>query len=129
MDANEYALKVGPLKKALQTVLTAAEPMGPTKNHSGRVDAPEDKSPPISRPPAEPEATKERADESKRAAEAPAPIENKDPIPPLAAQTTSQPEPLSYSAESDEAHGKMGDRLWRIRGLGKNTTPEIGRAH
>src|SRR5690606_28271126 len=26
---------------------------------------------------------------------------------------------------SDEAHGKMGDRLWRIRGLAKNTTPGI----
>lgn len=125
MDANEYALKVGPPKKALQTVLDAAEPMGPAVKNTGRADEPEDKSPPVSPPPPAPQATKESADEGKRAAEAAEPAENKDPIPPLAAQTTPEREPLSYSAESDEAHGKMGDRLWRIRGLAKNTTPGI----
>ena len=67
MDANEYALKVGPPKKALQTALDAAEPMGPARKlvpHTapGRVAEPEDKSPPISPPPAAPQATKSRSE-------------------------------------------------------------------
>src|SRR5690606_32744108 len=99
--------------------------MGPAKKTSGRADAPENKSPPISPPPAMHQATKESMNESKRTAEAPEPALTKAPIPSLAAQTTPEREPLSYSAESDEVHGKMGDRLWRIRGLAKNTTPGI----
>lgn len=33
--------------------------------------------------------------------------------------------PLAYRAESDEAQVQMGSRQWRIRGIGKNTTPGI----
>lgn len=129
MDASEYALHVRPAAEALAALLKAAEPMGEHKVSAemapGRADEREDKSSLVSPPPAARQATKEGMGESKRTAEVVEVEENEDSVPSLAAPMSSAPELLSYSAESDEALGKLGDRHWRIRGLAKNTTPGI----
>ena len=132
MDANEYALNVTPAEKSLQTALDAAEPMALTNPQvpavspaPGRAEEAEDKSSPASPPLKAPQATKEEPAESTGAKESEQVSEPENAPPFLAAPTPPAPELLSYSAESDEAHGKLGDRHWRIRGLGKNTTPGI----
>ncbi len=124
MDANEYALKVGPAEKSLGAALRSAEWLGkgaPPAQEEGLVQV----SPVTTQAPEPPqaetlrEATKEEnSDESEGEAE---PVEA--PIPSLVAS-----EPPSEAGEKsggpvDELEFQLGNRRYRVRGLSKNPNP------
>ncbi|MBE7486627.1 MAG: toprim domain-containing protein [Polyangiaceae bacterium] len=109
MDANEYALKLGPAEKSLGLVLRNAEWLGKGK-------APE-------RRPAIGEALEAPVVELSAA---PAPECEPSALPSLAADPRLPPE---ARPSSDELVVSFGDRRWRVRGLSKNATPGVLRVN
>ncbi len=135
MDANEYALKVGPAEKSLGLVLRQAEWLGSGKP-AVIVEAPE---------PAAAELAQVDAGDAVEVVEADAGAVSDEVIEPEGAErgTTLDP-PRSDVAESehlpslaadlpaapepelagDDLVFRFGDRRWRVRGFSKNTGPE-----
>ena len=101
MDANEYALKVGPAEKSLGVLLNAAVWMGRARGESLQRPAGGDKA---SSPLCEPAAAKEES--------TPAPVA----VLPLAADV---------EVRGDEVLLGFGDRRYRVRGLHRNAGTEI----
>jgi DNA primase catalytic core len=121
MDANEYAGKVGPPGRSLGLVLRHARWMGPGEPPARRATAV-----PV------PEPLAAKREEKREAAPAVAPDEVAEaavpalPAPPLAASPVASP-PASPAApevpaevREEEVVITLGDRRWRVRGLGKN---------
>jgi len=123
MDANEYALAVTPATKSLELVIRKAEWMG-NGPAPGRAVA---EAPAVDVAPAggEQEAAKEGNDDGRAgepedilplAAETAAAVEAAaaSPVPP------APPRPVPVEQRGEEVVLRLGDRRWRIRGLGKN---------
>ena len=133
MDANEYALKVGPAAQSLGLVLRQAQWMHKGKERSAaaaiethgeaELDMEATKST-ESAPPAAPQSDIER--HPSLAAEPPAaPLQSEQA--PASGSTPPAPEaktPLEAESEGDDVVFRFGDRRWRVRGLDKNAGPE-----
>jgi DNA primase catalytic core len=142
MDANEYALKVTPAAKSLGVLLNRAAWLGKGQRPAVRVAAPE-----IVAAPEKKQAAKEKKIEP----EAPEPIAEpvieaqieagaasieETPEPASTASPADIPEhvlplaavvppvaPLPFEVRGDDVFLRFGDREYRVRGLGKNTSP------
>ncbi|MBP7431011.1 MAG: toprim domain-containing protein [Candidatus Hydrogenedentes bacterium] len=133
MDANEYAQKVQPPGKALQTVLNAAEWVGGTVGQ--RPTSPPPDAPPVAAAAAEPSHAPTRAPSSESlAADVLAADEKKPPQPALAAP----PKPVAPEAVALERVGEYhvmrlghpsaglrAGREYRVGGLEKNNSLEV----
>ena len=104
MDANEYALKVGPASQSLGLAVRQAVWMSGSKRMAGSVE-PE---------PVTPAAAEEVVEVSK-----PTPAAEARPLSSLAADPKVEPELVG-----EDLVFRFGDRRWRARGLGKNTPGE-----
>jgi DNA primase catalytic core len=133
MDANEYALKVGPASQSLGLVLRQAQWMheGKERSEAAAIDT-------HSEAELDMEATKSTESAAPHVALHP----DVEPHPSLAAEPRaeapqSEPAPASGStppapdaktpeaeSEGDDVVFRFGDRRWRVRGLDKNTGPE-----
>ena len=114
MDANSYALAVTPAAKSLGALLRAAEWMAGAESRTRAVPLDDDPDPgavvetvPLSaadeRPVAEPE---------------PPEPSHAGPIPP------ASPPPVEAEIGERDIVIRLGDRLWRARGLARNASPE-----
>jgi len=112
MDANEYATKVKPAAKSLAVLLNKAEWLGKGKRQAATVSDPVQTGTPADddRPPA-----------AKEENETPPPLAA-EPLPPVA---TAPILDAPVEIKGDEITIAWGDRRYRIRGLGKNLSPEI----
>ena len=133
MDANEYALKVGPAEKSLEAALRAAEWMGQGKapasdfpEHQGLVEGEQVTTQPPEPPQAEAlgEATKEEVLEDSEGEAEP----EESSIPSLVASSFLAAEPTPDASERsegsvDELAFTLGHRRYRVRGLSKNQNP------
>lgn len=140
MDANEYALKTSPAKRALWVVLEGAEAMsgGGSKGLTLPSPSPSPSSSSLS-PVISQSSFSELTGSEEQAREGAGVI--LEPIEALSdggglvehsslvAEGRGRSEQLSYSAESDEVRVKLRGRQWRIRGLSKSTTPGIMRVN
>jgi DNA primase len=132
MDANEYALKVTPAPKSLGVLLNKAAWLGKGKQPTVAVSEP---MPAAGEEKPEP-AAKEKISESieaivreenifSLAVESSEPIEKTAqvamPLPSAAAPTIEVPTEI----KGDEIILTQGDRRYRVRGLGKNTSTEV----
>jgi DNA primase catalytic core len=130
MDANEYTLKVTPAAKSLGILLNKAAWLGKGKQSAATVIEP---------PPAIEEKTESAAKEkTTEPIEATVREENTLPLAAEVAETSpSAPLPSAVVPTIDvptEIKGEdifitQGDRLYRIRGLGKNTSHELLRVN
>lgn len=132
MDANEYALKLGPAEKSLGLALRQAEWMG-----KGAAPA---ASALVASPVATPsEAERDETDEDVRDAgpedervadavpEAHPSLAASPPPPPRAADESSGAPVVEQ--KDDEIVMKLGDRRWRVRGLSKNVSLAVMRVN
>ena len=136
MDANEYALKVGPAEKSLGLVLRNAEWMGrgaaPAKERAAKEGSHEAEATTAASSNEAPSANGENKNENQIEA---LPTSNTadphaDTIPPLAASpSVPTPQPTLAAAtlsvieqKDDEVIVRIGDRRWRVRGLDKNAS-------
>ncbi|QGX39333.1 CHC2 zinc finger domain-containing protein [Permianibacter aggregans] len=115
MDANEYALKVGPAAKSLGVVLRNAEWLGkgaaPTRNPN----------------PVTPTEAEKAGDKSEAIAITP-PLVASVAVAEPALSATPAPElkapELDAHVKDGDVHITFGERRYRVRGHDKNTTPE-----
>jgi DNA primase len=119
MDANEYALRVGPAAKSLGVVIRSAQWLG-----KGQAK-------PITTAEAMPALAINDAVVTSLAAAAEIVPEPVEPLPPLPASVvpelaTPQPAPLIKSIGAEHEHVMtFGDRRYRVRGLDKNLSYEV----
>ena len=112
MDANSYALSVTPPAKSLGMLLRAAEWMAGTESRPRAVPLDDDPE-----PSSEPDAVVETA-----------PLSAAEPLPepshagPIA---PSAPPPVEAEIGERDIVIRLGDRLWRARGLARNASPEV----
>ena len=134
MDANEYALKVQPAAKALGMLLNKAAWLGKGQRPTVTVIEPVSEKPPAIEEKTEP-AAKEKIS---KPIETTVSEENALPLAAEVAETLpSAPLPSAVVPTIDvptEIKGEdifitQGDRLYRIRGLGKNTSHELLRVN
>jgi DNA primase catalytic core len=134
MDANEYAQAVQPAAKSLELVIRKAEWMGkgPAPSRALAV-MPEFDAEAEAEADEEEEAAKEEKGGDREAA---APVPSRSSISPLAAEeaaaSTASPasvaspvppapsRPVRAEQRGEEVVLRLGDRRWRVRGLGKN---------
>jgi len=138
MDANEYALKVKPASKALGTLLRAARWMAGPSQRSRPVPVREESALHVHENASAPAAD---SGASTHAAEASAPppvveevlqafcestsllaAESAEPAPPAPSMAPAQE--LDAEVREEEVTVRLGDRTWRVRGLGKNLSYE-----
>jgi DNA primase catalytic core len=137
MDANEYALKVTPAAKSLGILLNKAAWLGKGQRPTVTVIEPVSEKPPAIEEKIE-AAAKEKITE---------PIEatvREENVLPLAAESEAIPEPAPFAVmpsalsptidvpteiKGEDIFITQGDRLYRIRGLGKNTSHELLRVN
>ncbi len=134
MDANEYALKVQPAAKALGVLLNKAAWLGKGQRPTVPVSEPvieekpaiEEKTEPAAKEKiTEPiEATVREENELPLAAEV-AEASPSAPLPSAVAPTIDVPTEI----KGEDIFITQGDRLYRIRGLGKNTSHELLRVN
>jgi len=126
MDANDFALRPAP--GGFEALLRRAEWMGRGKPEVASASTPVGTSVPATPPPAAaPESTATATQPAPAVAEpvvaqqrAAMPAVEAAPTPP--STVVEQPSvPATTDAKGDEVVLHLGDRLWRIRGLGKNT--------
>jgi hypothetical protein len=133
MDANEYALKVTPAAKSLGVLLNRATWLGKGQRSASRVIVPETIAEPT--PAAEEPATKEKII-LEAAAPEPTPepenwlraaAEEAEPVLSLAAVASSSRPQVDVPVElrGDDVLLRFEDREYRVRGLQKNTSPEL----
>jgi DNA primase catalytic core len=133
MDANEYALKVTPAAKSLGVLLNRATWLGKGQRSASRVIVPETITEPA--PTAEEPAAKETII-IEAAAPEPTPepenwlraaAEEAAPVLPLAAVAASSGPQVDVPVElrGDDVLLRFEDREYRVRGLQKNTSPEL----
>ena len=113
MDANEYALKVKPAQKSLQTLITGAEWLGKGQTASSKTGA--SKSDSISRAPS-PSLVEIAANVSSSDAEAAKEIKLK-PVGDMF--------PVALEAKGEDYLFELGERSYRVRGLQKNGSLEV----
>jgi DNA primase catalytic core len=118
MDANEYALKVGPAEKSLGVLLNAAQWLGKNGMKSAQAEAPAEA--PAAQEAPVPEETKQAAKEEMVAA-CVKPEEPQANSSSLAAERPSVP---LVEVRGAEVFMTFGDRRYRVRGLEKNTSQE-----
>jgi len=127
MDANEYAQKVQPPGKALQTLLNAAEWVGGTVGLRPTPPPPEPAPPPVVAAEAQPTREHARAPSSSSlAADVLAADEKEQPKP----GTTAPSKPATSEAVALERVGeyhvmRLGQREYRVGGLEKNNSLEV----
>lgn len=133
MDANEYALKVTPAAKSLGVLLNRATWLGKGPRPSSRVMVPEvvaEPMPTVEEPAAKekiiveeavPEPTPEPENWLRAAAE------EAEHVLPLAAVAASSGPQVDVPVEvrGDDVLLRFDDREYRVRGLQKNTSPEL----
>ncbi|HLI76803.1 MAG TPA: toprim domain-containing protein, partial [Acidobacteriaceae bacterium] len=138
MDANEHALKTQPAAKSLGMALNAATWLGKGPRPAGRVSIPVLKSTQIAEvvPAAEEHAAKEKSMESDALPASPAEVTVEEPAQWFAAAKQADTEvlPLAASAassgpqvevKSDDVLLRFEEREYRVRGLQKNTSPDV----
>jgi len=127
MDANEYALKMTPADKSLALVIRKAQWMG-KGDTQGSVSVTGGRKPGVTEAPTiEPNTSTEQAESKKKAAKEKS--NQSEPSTPLAAKAVEPPSsPVPQTAQSIEAqikeheiHITLGERHYRIRGLGDQT--------
>ena len=133
MDANEYALKVTPAAKSFGVLLNRATWLGKGPRPSSRVMVPEVVAEPM--PAVEEPAAKEKIIVEEAVPEpAPEPenwlraaAEEAEHVLPLAAVAASSGPQVDVPVEvrGDDVLLRFDDREYRVRGLQKNTSPEL----
>jgi DNA primase catalytic core len=133
MDANEYALKVTPAAKSLGVLLNRATWLGKGQRSASRVIVPEtitEPAPAAEEPAAKetiiieaaaPEPTPEPENWLRAAAEEAAPVL---PLADVAASSGPQVD-VPVELRGDDVLLRFEDREYRVRGLQKNTSPEL----
>lgn len=119
MDANEYASKVTPARKSLGLLLRKAVWLGKGKAPEAKLQA-EPVEPAAPEPPAAKEENPEPAEPPPLAAEPPG-------LPPPAEASPEPPGPREVPVERREHEVviPLGDRRYRVRGLGKNLAYDV----
>ena len=124
MDVNEYALKVTPAAKSLGVAIRKAQWMGQGEAPAVELGA----APPETSAPAAATTTKEEPPAPPLAVEPPAteraPVE---PPPPAEVSPVPPPPPPAPPAvvKEQEVVVSLGDRRYRVRGLGKNLAYDV----
>ncbi len=131
MDANEYALKVQPVAKALGMLLNKAAWLGKGQRPTVTVIEPVSEKPSAIEEKTEP-AAKEKISEpiettvrEKNALPLAAEVAEAAPLPSAVVPTIDVPTEI----KGEDIFITQGDRLYRIRGLGKNTSHELLRVN
>jgi DNA primase catalytic core len=133
MDANEYALKVTPAARSLGVVIRKAAWMGQGEAPAvelGATSAPAESPAETSAPEAATTAKEEEPPAPSLAAEPPAAeTAPADPPPPPAAEASPVPPPPPPAppavVKEQEVVISLGDRRYRVRGLGKNLAYDV----
>jgi hypothetical protein len=128
MDANEYALKVAPVKRSLELVVRQAERMAGSPRLSVVTSS---KLETLETSKAATAAKEEMSDDSTTVIGETPPCNllplaaESSEAPPVTATTTLEtPATALTEKNGDDVVIRLGDRRWRIRGLGKNLSYE-----
>ena len=132
MDANEYALKVGPAEKSLDLVLRQAEWMGtgrPPKREAALPTTPTTPAPsPASSPASSSSSDSERAASSLAAS--PPSASGPPASPPASSVLPATPAArIPVEVREQEVLLEVGDRRYRVRGLDKNLSYDVLRVN
>jgi len=141
MDANEYALKVTPAAKSLGVLLNRAAWLGKGARPAARVMVPVIVPEPIAVPPMTAAPAEEGPAAKEKIIEEPvlepganwleAAAEEARSVFPLAASAAPSQPMIDVSVEQrgEDVLLRFGDREYRVRGLQKNTSPEVLRVN
>lgn len=125
MDANAYALAVTPARKSLGALLRAAEWMAGAENRPRMTMASDDTEP---LPPAETVPLLAAKSETVPPAATSAPESDPTPEPSYAGPIPpASPPPVTPEIGAGEIVIRIGDRVWRARGLARNASAEAMR--